>query len=394
MNSLFDCDKPYFAAWVGVYNIDESSMWMIPNPLYYVSLCGFSDLVEQLAIKHPEHVDAFGGRYRFPLFAALAGKHFRAAEILLQHGASIDSQGMRGRSLLHEAVRDVNVVRSLLNYGANINCQQDDLRTPLHLAVRHREFKVARVLVEHKADVNSQSEWLDIPIRLLFQDHDRDGNGILDLARLLLERGADEEALLHKALLKYKAYVDFRDDRDRTPLRRLIVESYRDCSNVLYFARLLLDHGADTNIRTMDEWTLLHSAVFRGRREFARLLLDYGTNANSENKRGETPLHLVLRGDYDEEEDRVAVAQLLLEHGGDVNARTKNNPTPSDSAISYGRLEIAQVLLEHGTNTCSESENWWNTAHEVLFRFSASVSNWPLLLIWPIVCFVLLLLVS
>ena len=286
------------------------------------------------------------------------------------------------------------MVRSLLNYGANINCQQDDLRTPLHLAVRHREFKVARVLVEHKADVNSQSEWLDIPIRLLFQDHDRDGNGILDLARLLLERGADEEALLHKALLKYKAYVDFRDDRDRTPLRRLIVESYRDCSNVLYFARLLLDHGADTNIRTMDEWTLLHSAVFRGRREFARLLLDYGTNANSENKRGETPLHLVLRGDYDEEEDRVAVAQLLLEHGGDVNARTKNNPTPSDSAISYGRLEIAQVLLEHGTNTCSESENWWNTAHEVLFRFSASVSNWPLLLIWPIVCFVLLLLVS
>ena len=47
MVCLFDCDKPHFAAWLGIYNIDEDSFWeslsKIPTPLYYSSLCGFSD---------------------------------------------------------------------------------------------------------------------------------------------------------------------------------------------------------------------------------------------------------------------------------------------------------------------------------------------------------------
>jgi ankyrin repeat protein len=50
------------------------------------------------------------------------------------------------------------MVQSLLNKGADVNCRQDDLRTPLHLAAYYGELKVARVLVEHKADVNSQDK--------------------------------------------------------------------------------------------------------------------------------------------------------------------------------------------------------------------------------------------
>ncbi|KAH8987316.1 hypothetical protein EDB92DRAFT_2016485, partial [Lactarius akahatsu] len=59
MESLFDHDKPHFAAWVGIYNMDKSSdsesPSKVPTPLYYSSLCGFSDLVEHLATKHPQH---------------------------------------------------------------------------------------------------------------------------------------------------------------------------------------------------------------------------------------------------------------------------------------------------------------------------------------------------
>jgi hypothetical protein len=82
METLFDCDKPHFAAWVGIYNMDEESSpespSKIPTPLYYSSLCGFSDLVEHLSTKHPQHVNAIGGKYKFPLLAALVGKHIRS----------------------------------------------------------------------------------------------------------------------------------------------------------------------------------------------------------------------------------------------------------------------------------------------------------------------------
>jgi hypothetical protein len=233
METLFDCDKPHFASWVGIYNMDEASSSespskILPTPLYYSSLCGFSDLVEHLSTKHPHQVNAIGGKYKFPLLAALVEKHITVAEILLKHDANVDIRGLRERAPLHEAIGCVGMVQSLLNKGADVNCRQDDLRTPLHLAVYHRELKVARVLVEHKADVDSLDKEGKMPLHVLLEISGRDNDGILrvDLARLLLE------------------------------------------------------HSTDINIRTPDEWTLLHAAAHRGRLEIVRALLDYGANPN------------------------------------------------------------------------------------------------------------------
>ncbi|KAN0142127.1 hypothetical protein V8E53_000589 [Lactarius tabidus] len=194
METLFDCDKPHFAAWVGIYDMDREfspeSSSKIPTPLYYSSLCGFSDLVEHLSTKHPQHVNAIGGMYKFPLLAALAGNHIRVAETLLEHGANVDIRGLRERAPLHEAIGScVGMVQSLLDKGAGVNCRQDDLRTPLHLAAFYGELKVARVLVEHKADVNSQNKEGETPMHILLENSGRDNDDILDLARLLLEHG-------------------------------------------------------------------------------------------------------------------------------------------------------------------------------------------------------------
>jgi hypothetical protein len=96
MEALFDSDKPHFAAWVGIYDLDDhfglSLSRKIPNPLYYAALCGFYDLVEHLAIIHPHHVNVIGGRHHFPLLAALSEDHVAVAELLLQHGAQVLSQ--------------------------------------------------------------------------------------------------------------------------------------------------------------------------------------------------------------------------------------------------------------------------------------------------------------
>jgi ankyrin repeat protein len=317
METLFDCDKHHFAAWVGIYNMDEESspesLSKIPTPLYYSSLCGFSDLVEHLSTKHPQHINAIGGKYKFPLLAALVEKHITVAEILLKHGANVDIRGLRERTPLHEAIANVGMVQSLLDKGADVNCWQDDLRTPLHLAAYHGELKVARVLVEHKADVDSQ------------------------------------------------------DNEGKTPMYLLLEDSLRDEVAILDFARLLFEHLTDINIRTTNEWTLLHAAAFWGRSEIARMLLDHGTNPNLENKVGATPLHLVSEGNYNSQEHGVRTVRLLLERGVDVNARSKNQCTAFLSAASSGRLEIAQILLDHGADLNAENE-WGETALHIVSR--------------------------
>ena len=99
MISLFDPNRPHFAAWIGLYDIDAGSGRKlpseIPSPMYYAALCGFHGLVQHIINKFPQDVNAFGGSYGFPLIAALCRNHFQVAELLLEHGGSFDAQDVR-----------------------------------------------------------------------------------------------------------------------------------------------------------------------------------------------------------------------------------------------------------------------------------------------------------
>ena len=109
MEYLFDLDKPYFAAWLQLHDIDiprpgSSFFRFTPRsksdapPLYYAALCGFQDLVEHLIVKYPQHVNTTGGYYVTPLVAALAGGHFQTAKLLRDNGAHVNVRG-DGRKL-------------------------------------------------------------------------------------------------------------------------------------------------------------------------------------------------------------------------------------------------------------------------------------------------------
>jgi len=139
MELLFDQDKPYFAAWLGLQDIDTdpeagSPFFMFcPDrksdaaPLYYAALCGFYNLAEHLIAKYPQQVNAHGGYYVVPLVAALAGEHFGIAELLVRSGA-----------------------------GATVNVRGDIERTALHSAAYYGYVEEVRFLLEHKADVDSR----------------------------------------------------------------------------------------------------------------------------------------------------------------------------------------------------------------------------------------------
>ena len=398
IESLFDSDKPHFAVWVRIYNIDgkthqvdpkkkektdQDSPLMTATPLYYSSLCGFCDTTEHVAIKHPEHVNAIGGRYVFPLSAALARKHVRVAEILLKHGANIDNRTTKEQTLLHEAIEDFDLVQFLVNHGADVDCQQDDLRTPLHLAAYHGELKVARLLVGHKANVDSRDNEGMTPLHLLFEASVRNDDRILDLARLLLEHGADVDGcdernntplhlvmdgwMYHRAriLLEHGAAANVENNDGQTPLHLLFENNHHEDADVIGLARLLMEHGADVNVRTTDEWTLLHEAAFRRWPEIARLMLDHGANMNAENERGETPLHVVSQSEHDSQEHGIGIARMLLERGMDVNAPDNDHGTPLHSASYFGRPEIAQVLLDHGAIADAENSQGETALHVV-----------------------------
>jgi hypothetical protein len=183
MEYLFDANKPHFKVWLTLYDIDTEPnkyatfFWFAPNgkspaaPLYYAAICGFHDLVEHLITKHPQDVNAEGGYYVRPLVAALAGEHFRTADLLRHNGADLDVRGHSGVTPLHAAAFSGNfeVVRILIEYDpADINAGDGGGSTPLLWASGSRHLKdvsVLRLLLEHGADINVQSHQPD-PVAL------------------------------------------------------------------------------------------------------------------------------------------------------------------------------------------------------------------------------------
>ncbi|KAN0130592.1 Ankyrin repeat-containing domain protein [Lactarius tabidus] len=116
----------------------------------------------------------------------------------------------------------------------------------------------------------------------------------------------------------------------------------------------------------MDPTTHLHSACYFGKLEMAREALDQGAGSNAENIRGETPLHLVSRGQYDSQGGGVGIVQLLLGRGANINVQDKGHMTPLHLACYYGKLEIVRALLSHGASVNTKGELGQTVLHLVL----------------------------
>jgi len=239
MECLFDVDRPYFASWLKLHDIDTKPPYESPlfqligfggkkspaGPIYYAALCGFQYLAEHLVVKNPQGVKANGGYYVTPCVAALAGRHFELARLLDWNGSSVNIRGRDGISPLHSASHfgDLELIRILLEHGADINAQNSVGCTPLDWAT------------------DSESE-------------------LPEVVRVLLEQGADPNISRHNG---------------ETPLHLAAIFGYDT------IVRLLLQHGGDVDAVDKDGTTALQCARMHRYDEVVTLLLAHGANVSS-----------------------------------------------------------------------------------------------------------------
>ena len=107
--------------------------------------------------------------------------------------------------------------------------------------------------------------------------------------------------------------------------------------------RTLILQGVDVNSRDVfGDNSGLHWAASLGLAEMARLLIDNGADLDIRNHDRNTPLHWAAV------EGQKELVVILIAHGADVNARGKGGWTPLRWAEAHGQKEIARILMAAG----------------------------------------------
>lgn len=231
-----------------------------------------------------------------------------------------------------------NVLRTLLEHGANPHLCDDQGSTSLHMACRCGHNQAVRLLVEHGAPLDAQDVMGWTPLHsAINKDHFR-------AAALLLRAGADpnladtqgmtplhfwskthDDVNMTRSLISHGADVAARDAQGRSPLH------YAARQGLFWCVHTLLEHGANVHALDRDGRTALHYAAQSRDQSTVTLLLSYGADFRIMDRHGNTPLHLVAPF------DQTNVVQLFLAVGADPMAQNKSGQSPLDLAVGPRR---------------------------------------------------------
>lgn len=249
------------------------------------------------------------------LFEQIIGSDIKTAEGLLQkHPDLFTAKGKHGNTLLHYAIQSgrVDLLELLLSKGNCHNTTNDYGETALHVAVKKNKYDIARILLRHDAtDANVM---------------DCNGN-----------------SPLHSAVS-----VDIPN---------------------LKIVRLLLDNGANPNVRANEESDVpLYNPVIHNNHQLMRLLINKGADVNAKDAGGNPLLHIAVEDavgwDSPVSSDIVIpTVRILLESGADIDALDNNGKPILYTAVHAFKPAIFNMLINKGAKINSQDSDGKTALH-------------------------------
>ncbi|MGI8922854.1 MAG: ankyrin repeat domain-containing protein [Fimbriimonadales bacterium] len=186
------------------------------------------------------------------------------------------------------------------------------------------QTRAVELLLQHGANIDFAStfEEGDTPLHAIVE------YGNPKLAALLIERGADKEAV---------------NDRGETPLFKAMemLRRYKYDGVVKNDAMIksLIEEGCDTETACRRNVTPLHIAAFVGRTDLAKAMLGAKKYSDVVTVDRQTPLHVATLTRTNSQ-----MVRLLLKAGADPNLRDVSNERPLDIAERKNFIELVQIL--------------------------------------------------
>ena len=223
-------------------------------------------------------------------------------------------------TLLHIASKKNNepeIIDLLVKSGANVNAQDAEGFTPLHMAAIHGNLKVVKKLVDLEADVNIITT---------------DGKNAAELAHLNEE--LDIEEYLESKMASSQRTKEKEVDSELAELIQVLRSGWGK------------DPSEGTGDKILKEYekekpgeTVLHIASKKHSEPYIiDLLVKSGANVNAQDAEGFTPLHMAaIHGN-------LKIVKKLVDLEADVNIVTTDGKTAAELAHLNGELEIEEYL--------------------------------------------------
>ncbi|XP_024154019.1 histone-lysine N-methyltransferase EHMT2 isoform X2 [Oryzias melastigma] len=177
-----------------------------------------------MLIQAGANVDAKDKEMRTPLLEAVINNHVEVARYLVQSGACVYHVEDDGYTGLHHAAKmgNLEIVNMLLETGqVDVNAQDNGGWTPIIWAAEHKHVEVIKALLNRGADVSITDKELNVCL------HWAAYAGSVDIAEMVLNSGCSLSS------------VNIHGD---TPLHIAAREGYQDC------VTLFLSRGADIDV--------------------------------------------------------------------------------------------------------------------------------------------------
>ena len=130
--------------------------------------------------------------------------------------------------------------------------------------------------------------------------------------------------------------------------------------------QILLDAGANPNVKDRDGMTPLMVACNAGQKEIAEALLAKGAEVNAKDNYDRTALHSAINA------ARHEMVVLLVNAGADVNATDKQGQMPLAMAKLRSQTDTAQFLTEHGAKEPVLDDRYGAYGDEMVYSEMAS----------------------
>jgi ankyrin repeat protein len=256
--------------------------------------------------------------------AAWLGDSAKVEQLLKNNPALADSDAL----LISVKEGHTNTAELLIKSGADLDANL--FGTPLlHVAANSGNIEVVKVLLNNGADLNQRGAFGELAL------HWAAAKGHTDTAKLLLDAGSE----INIAVAKQRGDIDLIVEVEVNPVAEELISLEQAEAQI---RAMRAGSGLQVIARPRVVFAIgdtpLHSASQWGHSETVKILVSRGADVNARNKFGESPLHYASIFRHKE------VVRILLDAGADINALDNKGYSPLWLASSPAASKDDQII--------------------------------------------------